>query len=585
VAQNTNVATVREQARRTRVRDEEAAWVENRTGAVVNTAFIAAALGVARRPPVRETASFLRRIARNPRFLVPPARALGAELGRVASGRSELEPARGDRRYADPAWRTNRWFRALAQAHTAASTSAEEVLDRAALDPADDYRLRLAVQNATAAVSPANLPLTNPGALKAAIDTAGLNLVRGAVRFLHDVRRPPRLPLRSDEADFVLGVDVAATPGAVVQRTPLTELIQYAERTRQVHVEPVLIVPSFVNKFYLTDMSPGRSLVEHGVRNGYQMFSLSWVNPDGSHRDYGLDDYVASIIEAIETTRVISGSDRVHVLGVCAGGQLTSIALSHLAATGRSDLVASLTLLVCVLDYTHSGLPQGLLTRESAEIAAAQIHQKGFFDGRDMTLALAWLRPIDSVWWPFTQRYLLGSPMPRLDLFHWSEDVTNLPAAFVRDQLYLTLENALAYPGTLEVLGEPVDLSAVRHDAYLVAGLTDHLTPWEACYQTTQLLGSTTRFVLVDGGHIQSIIRPPGERVIPFLHGDAVSASAAAWKRRAERAEESWWDDWIGWLDDRSSDYRPQRRKLGGRGYPALDPAPGIYVRRRADHL
>ena len=565
------------------VREEDARWVEDRTGAVINTAFIAAALGVARRPPFREAASLLDRLAQNPRLAAGPSRSVLSELRRIVRGDSKLEPWKEDRRYSDPAWRSNRLLRSLAQAHAAVARGVDELLDRAELEPAADYRLRLAISNVAAAVSPPNFPLVNPASLKATVDTAGSNLVQGAGRFVHDMRTPPRLPLRSDPTDFRVGTDLAATPGAVVARSPLMELIQYRSRTRRVRVEPVLIVPSVVNKFYLTDMSPGRSLVEHGIRSGHQMFSLSWVNPDASHRDVGLDSYIQAIVEAIETVRSISESERVHVLGVCAGGQLASIALAYLAAKNGDAAIGSLTLLVCVLDYMGAGLPQGLLTRDSAELALGPIFRRGYVDGRELTLALAWLRPIDSVWWPWGQRYLIGAEMPKLDLFHWSEDVTNLPAAFVRDQMYLTLNNSLTEPGRLVVDGVPIDLTKVTADAYLVAGLTDHLTPWEACYETTQLLGSKSRFALVAGGHIQSILRPPSERIIPFFHGAETGSDAEEWLDNAELHEESWWDDWLRWLGERSPEERPMRRRLGSRAYPALDPAPGLYVRRRLD--
>lgn len=572
-------------ARARTTREEDATWVESRTGAVVNTAFIAATLGVARKPPIDEARELLRVLADRPHLAAQPARKLLGSLAGIATGRSELEPWKRDRRYADPAWQTNRALRALGQAHAAASRALDDVLDEANLEADVDYRLRLGFANLAAALAPPNFPVVNPGSLKAALDTGGKSLVRGATRFVRDMQSPPRLPLRSDAQDFQLGVGLAATPGSVVLRTRAMEVIQYTSKTRRVHVEPVVIVPSIVNKFYLTDMSPGRSFVEHGVKSGRQMFSISWVNPDASHRDLGVDEYVASVHEAIEAAREISGSERVHVLGVCAGGQLASAAVAYLAATKRDETIASLTLLVCVVDTSHASLPQGLLTEESAKLALQPIDNKGYLDGRTLTLALAWLRPVDSVWWPWMQRYLLDAEMPKLDMFYWSEDVTNIPAAFVRDQLMMTMTNGFATPGALAVLGEPLDLGQVTCDTYVVAGRADHLTPWEACYRTAQLLGSDSRFVLVNGGHIQSIVRPPGDRIIPFRHAQGTDESSDAWLERAETANKTWWKDWVSWLDERSPEDRPMRRNLGNGTYPPLDPAPGLYVRRRLDQM
>ena len=566
------------------VGDDDSSWVEDRTGAVVNTAFIAAAMSIAGRPPVRDAVALVRKVAKRPSIAVEPARSMIVESGRILAGVSELEPWRGDRRYADKAWRTNPFLKRLAQVHAAVAQAAREVVDGAELDPITDYRMHLTALNASEALSPANVFLLNPTALKAMLDTGGGSVLRGSTRFVHDMRRPPRLPARSDPGDFELGTEIAATAGAVIGRSRMFELIQYRERTKRVHTEPVLIVPSVVNKYYLTDMSPGRSLVEHVIRNGRQVFSLSWVNPHEEHRDEGLDAYVASIIRAIEAVRSVSGSERVHLLGVCAGGQLASLAVARLAAEkDGQEQIGSLSLLVCALDYATSRLPQRLLDDQAAEVALGPVLRRGYVDGRNLTAALAWLRPNDAVWWPWMLRYLVATDMPKLDLFQWSEDVTNITAAFVRDQLEITRKNSLVEPGGLRVLDEPVDLGAVNVDAYVVAGRIDHLTPWEACYRATDLLGSKSRFVLVDGGHIQSILRPPGERIIPFFHGSGDAREPDEWLEGAEVADRSWWDDWVEWLDARNPEDRGPRRKLGNALHPVLEPAPGTYVRRRLD--
>jgi polyhydroxyalkanoate synthase len=563
--------------------DDDSSWVEDRTGAVVNTAFIAAAMSIAGRPPMRDALALVRKVAKRPSIVSEPARSMIVESGRILAGVSELEPWRGDRRYADKAWKTNPFLKRLAQAHAAAAQAAQDVVDAAELDPVTDYRMHLTALNATEALSPANIFLLNPSALKAMVDSGGVSIIRGSTRFVHDMRRPPRLPARSDPGDFELGTEIAATEGAVVGRSRMFELMQYRERTRRVHTEPVLIVPSVVNKYYLTDMSPGRSLAEHAILKGRQVFTLSWVNPEEEHRDEGLDAYVDAIIRAIEDVRAISGSQRVHLLGVCAGGQLASLAVARLAAEDGQAQIGSLTLLVCALDYATSRLPQRLLDDGAAEVALEAVHRRGYVDGRNMTAALAWLRPNDSVWWPWMLRYLVATDMPKLDLFQWSEDVTNITAAFVRDQLEITRKNSLVERDGLQVLGEPVDLAGVTADAYVVAGRLDHLTPWEACYRATELFGSESRFILVDGGHIQSILRPPGERVIPFFHGSGGTHDPDEWLERAEVAERSWWDDWCEWLDARNPEDRALRRRLGDNLHPPLEPAPGTYVRRRLD--
>lgn len=555
-------------------------------GPAFDTALLAAALGMARRPVAgRETFALGQRLVRHPLRAIRPAAGLAVETGRIAVGGSDATPWKTDRRYGDKAWQGNPLFRRMAQFHVAVGDALESLIDRANLDPDADYKLQIAVNNLVAALSPANFPLSNPASLKAIIDTGGGNLITGARRFYKDVRTPPRLPARSDPEDFELGADVAATPGAVVVRTELMELIQYGTSTKQVRSEPLLIVPSVVNKFYLTDLAPGRSLVEFAVGRGQQMFSISWRNPGAEQRHLDLDAYIAAILEALDAVLAIAGVERAHTLGVCAGGQLLTIAVAHLAAKGAQARVASMSLPVCVLHHGEPGSPTGLLTRDTANLASAAAMRQGVVKGAALQGALAWLRPIDSIWWAWVQRYLVAAEMPKMDLFFWSEDITNLPASLVSDLLELTLENSLARPGSMSVLSEPIDLGAVEVDTYLIAGLTDHLTHWQSCYRTASLLGSECEFILVSGGHLQAILRPPGGRAAGYRTADRVPDNPRAWLAAAQEHEGSWWEHWIEWLGKRSTGTRPAPSRLGDRKHPPIEPAPGRYVRVRAADL
>jgi polyhydroxyalkanoate synthase len=548
----------------------------------LGSALLGAVLGMARRPvAVRETVALARRLASDPRRAARPAADLLAEAGRIVAGRSELQPWISDRRYDDTAWRGNPMFRALAQIHAAAADALDELLDEAQLEPRDDYRLRLAAINIVAALAPANFPLLNPAALKAMIDTGGRNVLLGMQRFWTDIRTPPRLPVRSDPGDFELGRDVAATPGAVVLRTEVMELIQYEPATPEVQAEPLLMVPSVVNKFYLTDLSPGRSLVEFLVKGGFQTFSMSWVNPDERHREFGLDTYVSAILEALDAVLSITGATRAHTLGYCAGGEMLGIAAGHLAATSGQQRIASMTLPVCVMHHADPASPGGLLSREIVRLVTAEAGRKGVFAGATLQAAVAWLRPIDSIWWGWVQRYLLAAEIPRFDLFYWSEDITDVPAALVRDLLEVALENALAHPGKLTVLGKPVNMRKVDVDAYLIAGLTDHLTQWPSCYRTVRLLGSCCEFVLVTGGHLQVVLRPPGGRAAMFRTASRTPPRPDAWLRQATEHEGSWWEHWLDWLKQRSSDPIAAPTYLGDDEHPVLEASPGTYVRTR----
>jgi poly(3-hydroxyalkanoate) synthetase len=331
----------------------------------------------------------------------------------------------------------------------------------------------------------------------------------------------------------------------------------------------------------MTDMSPGRSLVEFLVNGGFQTFSMSWINPDRRHREFGLDTYISAILEALDAVLSITGGTRAHTLGICGGGEMLAIAAAHLAATSGQQRIASMTLAVCVMHHADPASPDGLLTRETVELVTAEAERKGVIKGATVQGALAWLRPIDSIWWAWVQRYLLAAEIPKLDLFYWSEDITDLPAALVRDLLELALENALAHPGKLTVLGKPVDMRKVEVDAYLTAGLTDHLTYWQSCYRTVTILGSRCEFVLVTGGHLQVVVRPPGARAAAFRTAPSVPPHPDAWLRQATEQEGSWWVHWLDWLKRRSSGPTAAPTALGNDDHPVLEPSPGTYVRKR----
>ena len=564
--------------------EEDADWIADQPGINFDAALLAGTLGVVRRSFAwRETARLGARLARRPRRAARPAGRLVGDAARIAVGRSAIEPARRDRRYSDRAWRDNVLFKGLAQGHAALAVAVSDLLDAAELSPADDYRLRLLAINLIEAVAPANWPWSNPAAWKAIIDTCGGSLVTGGRRLADDVSRPPHLPVRSAPSQFKLGSDLAATPGSVVLRTPVLELIQYDPVTPDVKAEPVLVVPSLVNKYYLTDLSPGRSLVEYTIGAGAQVFHISWVNPGEEHRAFDLDTYVAGIVEALDAVRAITGVERAHAVGVCAGGQLLTIALAHLAALGRQEEVASLTLTVAVLDHSEPASPTGLMDRAAAAKAVERVRREGFVDGRRLQAALAWLRPIDSIWWAWVQRYLLVADLPKMDLFYWSEDTTNLPAGLVCDLIELTLENKLTRPGSLTVLGTPIDLGAVRVPAYVIAGLTDNLTPWRSCYETAGMLGSRVSFVLVTGGHLQAILRPPGGRSAGYRLARHTPADPDEWLARSSFHDASWWDHWLSWLERRSSGRRAAPADAGSVDFPVVEPAPGTYVTRRLD--
>jgi polyhydroxyalkanoate synthase len=501
-----------------------------------------------------------------------------AELARVVLGRSSVQPSPRDRRFADPAWTGNPLLRRLLQAHLVTGAALEELVDDADLSWRDEQRLRFATHMVVDALAPSNAPLLNPAAVKAAIDSGGRNYVTGLKQFVQDMRSSPRIPAMVDASDFKVGGNLAVTAGEVVLRTPIFELIQYAPRTATVREVPLVIVPPMINKFYVADLAPGRSMIEHYVESGQQTFTMSWRNPTAEHRGWDLDAYARSVLEALDAVEEITGSSRSHVLGLCAGGITTACALSHLAATDQLDRIAGLTLGVTLLDQARAGTVGAMVDEGTASLAVAQSQRKGYLDGKALAGVFAWLRPNDLIWNYWVNNYLLGKKPPAFDVLVWNADTTRMPAGLHRDFIRLSLDNALVHAGGATVLGTPVDLSKIDVDSYVVAGQTDHICPWEQCYRSVELLGGTSRFVLSTAGHIAALVNPPSNPKSSFRVNDACPSAPEEWLTGAAKHPGSWWTDHVAWLTERSGDEVPAPEQLGSDRHSPVGRAPGTYV-------
>ncbi len=538
-----------------------------------------AAAGPLRRfAPDGSTAKFAVALARRP---VTTARRLGslaAELARIGAGTSALAPAKRDRRFADPAWTENLLLRRIVQAYLAAGMTAGQLVGDAALDWKDDKRVRFLVENLTDALSPSNVPLVNPASAKAAIDTGGVNFVHGGVSLLRDMAAKPRIPEMVDTSSFEVGRNIAVTPGAVVLRTEILELIQYRPQTAQVREVPLLIVPPTINKYYAMDLAPGRSLVEYLVQNGQQAFVISWRNPDARDADWGMDTYVGAVLDALDAVQRVCGVDQAALTGVCAGGIIASITVGHLAATGRLGQLAAFGLFVTVLDTTHAGTLGALADRRLLTAAKAISRRRGYLDGRDLAEMFAWLRPGDLIWNYWVNNYLLGQKPPAFDVLFWNADTTRMAARLHADFVDLAMDNKLLTPGSLTILGTAIDLSQVDTDAYLVAGIADHITPWQNCYRSTQLLGGTSRFILSTSGHIAALVNPPGNPKARYQVNKSTPADPEGWLKTAATEHGTWWPDMLAWLGDRCGKDKPAPEELGGGGLRPLADAPGTYV-------
>lgn len=520
-------------------------------------------------------------LARRPERLLRRTVNLSVELIKVGVGTSQVAPETKDRRFSEEAWSRNPFFKRTLQGYLVWAEAMRAVVEDAELSWGDDQRMSFIVDNLVEAASPSNNPLLNPRVIKRALDTGGGSLVGGGRRFVRDFASAPRVPSMVEPNAFEVGKDLATTPGAVVLRTEVFELIQYAPQTANVREVPLLIVPPTINKYYVIDLAERRSLVEHLVQSGQQVFCISWRNPDARHADWGLDTYGEAILEAMEAMRNLSRQEQVALFGICSGGMITSMVLAHLAATGKLGGVAALGLAVTVLDQQQAGLTSALLSPQAAAASTRASRDKGYLDGRALAEVFAWLRPNDLIWNYWVNNYLMGHAPKAFDILYWNADPVRMTAAMHRDFMDLAVRNALVEPGGAKLLDSDINLSQVMTDSYVVAGIADHLCKWESCYRTTQLLGGATRFVLSTSGHIAAMVNPPGNEKASFQVGAENPTEPSAWLAQASKVKGSWWEDYTAWLAERTGDQRAKPRRLGSTRYEPLCEAPGTYVHDR----
>jgi polyhydroxyalkanoate synthase subunit PhaC len=499
------------------------------------------------------------------------------ELFRVSQGSAEIAPGKGDKRFTDPAWQSNRFYHRLMQAYLYLGSRLDDAVDGLELEGDAAGRARFAAGLIKDALAPTNLLLTNPAALRLAVGTRGASLRSGAGNLISDIRHNHGMPAQVDLSEFTVGKNLAITPGAVIYRSEVCEVIQYKSQSAVVHRRPLLIVPPQVNKYYALDLAPGRSMCEHLLRQGFQVFGISWKNPTAEQRDWDVDTYAQAVLDSIEVVREVSGSPDVNLMGGCLGGMMVAIVAAILAARGDTR-VHSVTMGVTLLDLDVDARILLFATPRTLAAAKRASAVTGVIEGWQMAEIFAWLRPNDLVWNYWVNNYLMGRKPPAFDILAWNADATRLSAGFHHQVLDIVAGNKLAHPGALTVLGTAVDLSAIRCDSFVVGGRTDHITPWQGCYQATQMLSGNSQFVLCSSGHIQTVVAAPGHPRLGYFTNPQTPADPEAWLAGAQRHDGSWWDDWARWLAPRSGDTRPAPEQVGSSTHPAAEAAPGTYV-------
>ena len=504
---------------------------------------------------------------------------LGMAVTDVMLGRSELGPSADDKRFVDPTWSQNPLYRRYMQTYLAWRKELNSWITSSDLPAQDVSRAQFVIALMTEAMSPTNTAL-NPAALKRFFETGGKSLMDGLTHLAKDIAHNGGMPSQVNMNAFEVGGNLATTKGSVIFRNEVLELIQYKPLTEEVFERPVLVVPPQINKFYVFDLSPEKSLARYLVNSHMQTFVISWRNPTKSHREWGLSTYIEALKEAIDVVLEVTGSKDLSMLGACSGGITTVSLLGHYAAL-KEKKVHSFTLLVSVLDTELKTQVALFADERSIEAARRMSYQSGVLEGRDMARIFAWMRPNDLIWNYWVNNYLLGNEPPVFDILFWNNDTTRLPAALHGEFLELFKNNPLTRPGALEVCGTPIDLKQVKSDYFVIAGLNDHITPWEACYSSAQLLGGKCEFVLSSSGHIQSILNPPGNPKARFFTSGEMTGDAKHWLETATKQSDSWWQYWRDWLHARGGKRKAAPAVLGNDNHPALEPAPGTYVHER----
>ena len=499
------------------------------------------------------------------------------EAKRILKGESELDYGR-DKRFVDPMWRENPLYKRLGQSYLAFCQAIEGVVEEDDEDPMRNLKARLLIEHITSMASPTNSLLGNPEGLKKAYETKGASLLNGVRNFVDDLVNNKGLPSQVDADELIVGEDLAVSEGAVIYRNQYLEIIQFKSTTSEVYKIPLLIMTPQINKYYFLDLAPGRSLVEYLTSQGYQVFVVSWRNPGPEHGGWQLEDYCSALVDAMEAVSEVTKSPQINTFGFCAGGITMTALLSYLNQSGMGDRVNAVSYAVTMMDFSQPSLIGILKSDYLLKFSKGSSQAMGVLDGDNLATMFTMLRPRDFIWDYWVNNYILGNPAPVFDILAWNKDSTNLPASLHKNYLDIFNDNLMTKVGGFKIHDVPVDTRKITQEAFVVGAVTDHLTPWKGCYQTTQLLGGKSEFVLSSAGHVAALVNPPGNPKSFYMRGSKPGPDADEWLEKAERHTGSWWEYWAQWASSRSGGKKRSRKTLGSRKNPVLVKAPGTYI-------
>ena len=501
--------------------------------------------------------------------------------------RPVAEPQAGDRRFMHEDWQQNFLYDYIKQSYLIAARHLHQTVGKVeGLNEQTAKKVDFYTRQYIDALSPSNFMLTNPEVMRETVATGGQNLVKGLNNLLEDLARGggDQLQLRmSDENAFKLGVNIATTPGKVVFQNDLIQLIQYYPASGPVFRRPLLVIPPWINKYYILDLREKNSFVKWAIEQGHTVFVVSWVNPDEKLAHKHFEDYLTEgALAALDAIERATGEREANVIGYCLGGTLLACALGYLAAKG-DERIASATFLASMIDFREAGELGVFIDEQQVAALEKRMQERGYLQGSEMATTFNMLRSNDLIWSFVVNNYLLGrDPFP-FDLLHWNSDSTRMPASMHSYYLRsMYINNLLAKPGGIELAGVPIDLTRVRTPLYFASTLEDHIAPWRSTYAGAGLFNGPVRFVLGGSGHIAGIVNPPAAGKYGYWTNSKRPAEPEQWFKGASQHPGSWWPDWAGWVAQHGGDRVPARLP-GKRGLKAIEDAPGSYAKMRVD--